>query len=89
MTATLNNERMPEPEPPVLDPVQAPMPSSGSAAPPDYTVWSVSQSHSLSVLPGPCSFLQCPECPRKLPLDSVHHHLVRKTVLKMRAHVFK
>ena len=89
MTATLNTRRMSEPEPPVLDVVQAPMPPSGSAPPPDYTVWSVSQSHSLSVLPGPCSFLQCPECPRKLPLDSVHHHLVRKTCLKMRARVFK
>ena len=38
--------------------------------PPSYTVW--------LVLLGPPSFLQCPECLRKLPLASVHRHLVRK-----------
>ena len=49
-------------------------PASSSGAP-AYTIW--------SVLPGACSFVQCPECPRKLPLDNVHHHLVRKkTFLK-------
>ena len=51
-------------------------PSAGTVSPaasseaPAYTIW--------SVLPGACSFVQCPECPRKLPLDNVHHHLVRK-----------
>ena len=97
MNPTLNNRRMSEPIPsmssnpapvpvPAPAPVQAPAPPSASAVQPDYTVWSLSRSHSLSVLPGPCSFLQCPECPRKLPLDSVHHHLVRtKLFWKYRA----
>ena len=49
-------------------PLLPPPPSAPQPEPYNYAVW--------SVLPGACSFLQCPECPRKLPLDSVHQHLV-------------
>ena len=81
--------RAPPPLPPPPLPASAPQPTP--ALEPSYAVWSPSASAPQpepynyavwSVLPGPCSFLQCPECTRKLPLDTVHQHLVSFKCIK-------